>query len=790
MPHNEADTRAKLIDPALHKAGWTEDMIKREETAGTVEIIGGKPRRSVRRTDYTLRIKIPGTAQMVAVALIEAKPESDLPGHGLSQAKRDASIKRLNVPFAFSSNGHQFVEYDSFSGMTQAPQKMDQFPTPEQIRQRYEQGKGFTLDSELAKPIITPFPRGEASQRYYQDAAIRATLEKLAIGKKRALLSLATGSGKTRIAVHLLKKIADAGQLQRALFLCDRDELRNQALAAFQLEFGSDAAAASTKKPEKNARVLIATYQTLGVDSEDGEAAFLTKHYPENYFSHIIIDECHRSAWGKWSEVLLRNPDAVQIGLTATPREFEYTEHSHESNADQEITNNNLKYFGDPVYQYSIGQGIEDGYLAAMRIIRTNTFINLSVDTEQETGLKREDLADTRLTDAITGDTLTTDAASEHYAAGSFESQIMLPDRVTEWCRDLFKRLCQPGNPAQKTIIFCVRDTHADAVANELNNLYAEWCRQNNTKPLSDFAFKCTAAAGKDYLPDLRGSTKHHFIATTVDLLTTGVDVPPVTNIVFFRYVKSPISFYQMVGRGTRLHSPTNKLMFNVYDYTNATRLFGANFISKLTKPHETASDGSQTSKSDKEHSILCEGLDVKVTNAGVFILSTNDSGETVSLTLEQYKAKLADKLLATIPDLEKFREAWIEPTERHELINKLPDSGRSPYVIRSLTEMEAYDLYDVLGEIGYGQAPQTRSARANAFEYKNSMWLNSMESDSTAVVKAIASQFAKGGTSNLESKRILQTPEIEDAGGLPALRKVGTPQDIFREVKRRIFGV
>ena len=207
---------------------------------------------------------------------------------------------------------------------------------------------------------------------------------------------------------------------------------------------------------------------------------------------------------------------------------------------------------------------------------------------------------------------------------------------------------------------------------------------KNNTKPLSDFAFKCTAAAGKDYLPDLRGSTKHHFVATTVDLLTTGVDVPQVTNIVFFRYVKSPIAFYQMVGRGTRLHSHTNKLMFNVYDYTNATRLFGANFISKLTKPRETASDGDKTSKSDKEHLIVCEGLDVKVTDAGVFILSTNDSGETVSLTLEQYKAKLADKLLATIPDLDRFRETWIEPTARHALINKLPDSGSSPLSYKS----------------------------------------------------------------------------------------------------------
>ena len=155
----------------------------------------------------------------------------------------------------------------------------------------------------------------------------------------------------------------------------------------------------------------------------------------------------------------------------------------------------------------------------------------------------------------------------------------MLPDRVTEWCRDnLFEPLLSNlSNPAQKTIIFCVRDTHADAVANELNNLYAEWCRTKTTQNLSAISrSNVLPPLVRIILPDLRGSTKHHFVATTVDLLTTGVDVPQVTNIVFFRYVKSPIAFYQMVGRGTRLHSHTNKLMFNVYDYTNATRLFGA----------------------------------------------------------------------------------------------------------------------------------------------------------------------------------------------------------------------
>jgi len=229
---SEADTRAKMIDPAIHKRGWTEDLIRREETAGSIEIINGKARRrSKGKVDYVLRVKVnPGT-QPVAVALIEAKKDTLPPGHGLDQGKGYAECKRLNVPFVFSSNGHQFVMFDRFSGLTSAPRPMIEFPSPAELRDLYEQGMGFSLEAPAAKPLLTPYTGGEATRRYYQDAAIRAVLEKIAKCElngepQRALLSMATGCGKTFIAVNLLKRIADAGQLKRALFVCDRDELR------------------------------------------------------------------------------------------------------------------------------------------------------------------------------------------------------------------------------------------------------------------------------------------------------------------------------------------------------------------------------------------------------------------------------------------------------------------------------------------------------------------------------------------------------------------------------------
>src|SRR5512137_106715 len=266
---SESDTRAKLIDPALHQRRWTEDLIRREETAGAIEIIEGRPRkRSKGRVDYVLRVKANANSQAVAVALIEAKAEHLPPTHGLQQAKAYAACKRLNVPFVFSSNGHLFVEYDHFTGITSPPRPMSEFPSPEALRARYEQGMGFSLGSPAARPLLMRYAGGEGTRRYYQDAAIRAVLEKIArcdiTGEaKRALLALATGAGKTFIAVNLLKRVADAGQLRRALFVCDRDELRNQGLGAFQNVFGSNAAPVSGGNPQPNARILIATYQTL-----------------------------------------------------------------------------------------------------------------------------------------------------------------------------------------------------------------------------------------------------------------------------------------------------------------------------------------------------------------------------------------------------------------------------------------------------------------------------------------------------------------------------------------------
>jgi len=790
-PLGEADTRSKLIDPAIRARGWTEDFIRREETAGAIEIINGTPRRrSKGRTDYTLRIKLASGEQPVAVAVIEAKAENLPPTRGMEQARSYARCQRLNVPFAFSSNGHLFVEFDAFSGLTGQPRPLTEFPTPDDLQARYEAGKQFRLADPVAKPLMTPYKGGEAKRRYYQDAAIRAVFEKIAkaetLGEpKRALLSLATGAGKTYIAVQLLRRIADAGRMGRALFVCDRDELRTQAVGALQNEFGNDAAAVSTSNPQRNARIVIATYQTLGVDTDDADASFLLANYPENYFSHIVIDECHRSAWGKCSQVLTRNPDAVQVGLTATPREYDECPDaaglSPDARADAAITADNLRYFGTPVYGYSLAQGIEDGYLAACEIREGR--VNLD-----DTGISLDDIMARNPTDAVTGLPVTRDQLSRLYEATSYERRVLLPDRVEAMSRDLLKYMIETGGPEQKTVIFCASDRHADDTAAMMNNLYVAWCRDNGREPLDAYAFKCTAAGGKDYLTELKGASRSHFVACTVDLLSTGVDIPPLRNVVFFKYVTSPISFYQMVGRGTRIDIPSGKLMFRIYDYTGATDLFGRQFISPPPPEPPDGGDGQPPDPpGPPQPQIVVAGFDVVVTPAGHSI-PVEINGVMTKITVEQYKQRLAARLVEQVTSLASFRELWIVPPQRHELFDHLPDGGRSPLLVRALDRMDDYDLYDVLADLAYGLDAKTRIERAEAFFYKHETWLAGLPTAAARTLEAIVDQFRRAGTDGLESPDIFNTPEVRSAGGVKSLRELGEPAKVLLDAKGRLF--
>jgi type I restriction enzyme R subunit len=482
---------------------------------------------------------------------------------------------------------------------------------------------------------------------------------------------------------------------------------------------------------------------------------------------------------------LKRNSNAVQIGLTATPRQLTGIDWE-ESPEDQKITADTIRYFGEPVYEYDMAQGMDDGYLAACEVIQRNIFLDHKPQPEEQTGVRQPDLKQKQVTNALTGEQVDYRKLAKRYDAGSFEKQLQMPDRVENMCKDLFELLLRTGGPEQKTIIFCAGDSHADKVAIEMGNLYAGWCKDHEQKPLPNFAFKCTSASsGNDQLPDLRGSSRSYFIATTVDLLSTGVDVPVVENIVFFKYVRSPIAFYQMVGRGTRLNPPTGKLMFRVYDYTNASRLFGQEFLSRFSESPEPG-EVTATPKPFVPP-IQVEGFDVTITEAGHSILTMVD-GQAMPVTVEEYKQRLTLKLIEKAPTLDAFRALWVDPELRNELLASLPDGVRSALLVRSLGQMDAYDLYDILAELGYGLAPRTRLERAAAFTYKQAEWLKDMPVKTAETLRALALQFGRAGTEVLENLHIFETPEVKRAGGLDALRALGRPADILRETKVRLF--
>ncbi len=806
MPLSEADTHAKLVNPAIYLRGWTEDHIKREETVGRVDQFAGRARRQAKgRTDLTLRIVVTAEMQPVAVAVIEVKKDTLPPGHGLDQAKGYAKAARLNVPFVFSTNGHQYVEFDCGTGQTTAPRMMTEFPSPTELRSRYEAAKGFTLDSPAAAPLLRPYKGGEGSRRYYQDAAIRAVFEKIArdtsTGRApRALLSLATGAGKTFIAANLLRRIADADQLRRALFLCDRDELRRQAIGELSNYFGDAVREvyrdADGRNHARNAAVHVATYQTLGVDKEGADESFLSEFYPPDHFSHIIIDECHRSAWGKWSKILTMNPNAVQIGLTATPRQLTTTEDSDEARADEKITADNLAYFGEPVYEYEIAQAMEDGYLAAMDV-------KLALVDLDARGLSLPEIVSKNPKDATTGQPLTAQQIADRYDANTFEKNIILPDRVKAMCRDLFEQMLTniihrgidgvPLGARQKSIIFCATDRHADLVAAEMNNLFAAYTAAKGEERFDPYAFKCTAESqGNKQINDFRGQTRTHMVATTVELLTTGVDVKPVRNVVFFKYVASPIAFYQMLGRGTRIDEATGKLIFTIYDYTGATRLLGEAFVSDPGREKKKRDEGGLPPDPlppppPPEPTVWVEGFAPIVNDLGRFV-GTMVNGRLGLVTLEDFKRGMAAALASEAPTLADFRARWVEPPTRRELLDALVSAGYPPQIVRLIDDMTDYDLFDVIAAVAYGLDPKTKEDRALAFRYKQNDWLNRLPEKTRAAVLAVADQFKHGGTDDLENVHIFRTPEVEAAGGAKALSEGGDAAALIRETKERIF--
>jgi type I restriction enzyme R subunit len=798
MPRNEQQTRFDLIDPMLvdHR-GWSRDDISVEETAAQVDIVYGKGRRRPKgRTDYVLRHPLKPGTEPIPLAIMEAKHEGLPPGHGLQQGKGYRIGELHAVPFVYSSNGHQFVEYEESTGIVSDPRPMSEFPTPAELVARFLATAELPAENKDWALLLTPYAKGRDYLRYYQDAAIRAALVKIirqraANQDPRVLLSLATGSGKTRVAAALLRRMFDAGLMGRALFVCDRTELRDNGLGDFQALFGNDAAEVDSGHPQKNARVLVATYQTLTQDMKSDGVAFFKANYPAEFFDVIVIDECHRSAWGDWRAILNHHASAVQIGLTATPREIRLPKGTDDETCalvelDTRFLADNFRYFGDPVYEYPYLQGVADGYLAPNKIETYDLYQDGRREPERVRGVTREDVSTKPLSNLHTGEALTPADVSPQNAPSTLESRLFEPDRIKTMCAHLFGRLLATGenDPLQKTIIFCAGDAHADLVANEMNNLYARWCRANGQRRVATYAFKCMSSVnGQSIIPSFRGRKRSHIIATTKDLLTTGVNVPCVRNIVFFRYVQSPILFHQMIGRGTRIDEESGKLMFWIFDYTGATTLFGADLIT----PPPPVDPPPTPPLPPPPPPVKVKNVTIEIRDTGTFNVMEVD-GRLTRVTPGQYRARLVQELTASVPSLADFRARWLQPEARAAMLAELTERQLLPEELRAAADMDAYDLFDVLAALAYGIAPLTRADRAARFTGDGPEWIIHLPPPSIKVLRAIVRQFERAGTEGLETNELWQTPEIRKLNGIRALREGGDPAELLRKLKETIF--
>jgi type I restriction enzyme R subunit len=357
-------------------------------------------------------------------------------------------------------------------------------------------------------------------------------------------------------------------------------------------------------------------------------------------------------------------------------------------------------------------------------------------------------------------------------------------------CADLFAQLCARGDPHHKTIVFCARDTHADDVAIELNNLYARWWAENGVARRDEYAFKLTSAAHRPevLLRELKGASRSHYIATTVDLLSTGIDVPWLENIVFFNYIASPIRFYQMLGRGTRIAE--GKLTFRIYDYTDASRLLGEDFV---TQAHAArlplaTRESPDDAPGRQRREVQVEGFTVTVDAIGHYIVIERDGKET-AVSVEEYEQELALRVLPLAPTLDELRRKWADPAERRALLDALPQRANGARVLQELKSQQDYDLYDVLAAAVYRAAPKPRFDRAYEFRHKQRAWLQALGPRAERVLLALVDRFADYGTEELENRQVWRTEPVRRAGGVAALQGPGiVPAALLAETKRRLF--
>ena len=772
---SESDISAKFITPAIVNAGWDEmTQIRREYplTPGPVIVRGNmssRNKKKSKRADYLLQMK-----KGLPVAVIEAKSNNFSPGHGMQQALGYADI--LGIPSAFSSNGDAFASHNKVAGEhedTETEFPMEDFPSPNDLWERYRRFDPSVTDQQdlsLSQPraaeprapgydatsaealVLQPyFDDGSGKEpRYYQIQAINRVVEHVALGQKRLLLVMATGTGKTYTTFQIIWRLWKAKRAKRILFLVDRNILADQTLTNDFAPFGDVMTKIKNRKIDPSYEIHLGLYQALtGPDEEDK----IFKSVSRDFFDLIVIDECHRGSAkddSAWREILEYFNDAVQVGLTATPKETKYA--------------SNITYFREPVYTYTLQQGIQDGFLAPYKVVRIN------IDKDLEGWIPKRGMTDDR----------GHEIEQREYNLIDMDRKLVLKQR-TKLVAKRVMELLNATDPFAKTIIFCDDIDHAERMREAMVNAAGKLATDN-----SKYVMRITgdSVEGKAELDNfIDPESKYPVIATTSELMSTGVDAKTCKLIVLDKTITSMTTFKQIVGRGTRIDEEHNKFFFTIMDFKKATVLFqdpdfdGEPVViyepgegDDPVPPDPPLPDDTGTLDEDdddappRKHYV--SGVSVRILSEKVTFIG--EDGQEVTESYREYSRK---GIRSEYNSLDDFLKQWNDAKKKSAIIDELAEYGIE---LPKLAEEVGKDFgdFDLICHIAFDQKPLTRAERANNVKKRN--YFAKYSTQARAVLDALLDKYADEGITTIESNTVLKLQPFDE---------VGTPVEIIKDV-------
>ena len=776
---SERDICTKFINPAIKQAGWNMKKQVREEvsfTDGRIIVQGNLHTRGKRkRADYILYYK-----PNIPIAIIEAKDNKKPVGDGMQQALEYAEI--LHIPFVFTSNGDSFVFHDKTKSKEKEIQ-LSEFPSPSQLWNRYLEYRG--IENLESKEIVEQDYYADTSgmtPRYYQQNAINRTIEAISKGQKRIILVMATGTGKTYTAFNIIWRLWKSGVKKRILFLADRNALLTQTKNGDFSPFGNDIMhIIKNRKIDKSYQIYFALYQGLTSNDESKNAY---KEFSKDFFDLVIIDECHRGSASEasaWREVLDHFFNATQIGLTATPKETKDV--------------SNMSYFGEPVYTYSLKQGIDDGFLAPYKVVRVST----TVDEGWRPTAGLRDKYGNEIEDRI-------------YNLKDYDRNLAIDER-TQIVAQKITQYLREVDPFAKTIVFCVDIDHANrmrmALINENANMVAQY---------SNYVVKITGddEVGKRELDNFTDVEERiPVIATTSKMLTTGIDTKMVKLIVLESNIGSMTEFKQIIGRGTRIRENEGKVFFTILDFRKATNLFAdPDFDGDPVQIYEPGPEGSVvppdvSEENDVDTSITTDDIDwsssdnifideeeVKIKKFYVNNVHVSIAHERVQyygkdgkLITESLKDYTRNNVLKAYASQIEFSQKWKNAERKEELIKEFAEQG---ILLEALKEEvgKNMDEFDLVCHIAYDKPPLTRKDRANNVRKRN--YFAKYGELAQEVIYKLLDKYEEHGLIQIEKGSVLKVKPLNELGSPVQLVRAFGGKEAFenaiKELENEIY--